>query len=192
MPQSYLKAVVGSGSSVVTPAMSWGIKNEKKAMEAYETIKTSKTHKAVEIDGCGLFVDKKNSWLAASPDGIVKDAGTGKPLGVVEVKCPYKHRNRTVTEACKDTTFCLDKEGDSYELKKSHPYYGQVQCQMGVTGLKKADLVVHTNKETAVVPVDFDPAFWKSTVPKLEKFYADAVVPHLQEKQSATAWAPEE
>ncbi|XP_054840043.1 uncharacterized protein LOC129332807 [Eublepharis macularius] len=191
VPQSYLKAVVDSGSSVMTPAMSWGVRNEKKAVQAYEALKSTKT-KSVTVDNCGIFIDKDKSWLAASPDGIVREAKTGKPLSVLEVKCPYKHRDKTVTDACKDKDFCLKKEGESYSLKKNHPYYTQVQCQMGVTGLKKADFVVHTNKETAIAPVDFDPVFWDSTVPKLEKFYTDAVVPHLEQKQNVAAWAKEE
>ncbi|XP_053168488.1 uncharacterized protein LOC128352187 [Hemicordylus capensis] len=192
VPQSYLKAVVESGSTVQTPAMSWGIRNEKKAVEAYEALKSSKANKPVKVDDCGLFIDKSKAWLAASPDGIVREADTGKELGVLEVKCPYKHRDKTMTEACKDKAFCLEKEGDSFSLKKTHPYYTQVQCQMGVTGLGKADLVVHTNKETVITPVDFDPAFWETTVSKLEKFYTDAVVPHLEQKQSAAVWAKEE
>ncbi|XP_060098646.1 uncharacterized protein LOC132574300 [Heteronotia binoei] len=192
VPQSYLKAVVESGSGFMTPAMSWGVRNEKKAVEAYEAIKSSKARKPVTVDDCGLFIDKRKAWLAASPDGIVKEAGTGKELAVLEVKCPYKHRDKTVTDACKDKTFCLEKEGESYTLKKDHPYYTQVQCQMGVTGLKKADFVVHTNKETAIAPVDFDPIFWDTTVPKLEKFYTDAVIPYLEQKGNAAAWAKEE
>ncbi|XP_077204323.1 uncharacterized protein LOC143842901 [Paroedura picta] len=192
VPQSYLKAVVNSGSGGMTPAMSWGVQNEKKAVEAYEAIKSSESRKPVKVDDCGLFVDKGKKWLAASPDGIVREAGTGKKLAILEVKCPYKHRNKTVTDACKDKTFCLEKEGEAYTLKKEHPYYTQVQCQMGVTGLKKADLVVHTNKETAIAPVEFDPIFWNNTVPKLEKFYTDAVVPYLEQKEQAAAWAKEE
>lgn len=192
VPKSYLKAVVDSGSGVMTPAMSWGVRNEKKAVKAYEAIKSSKSNKAVTVDDCGLFIDKGKAWLAASPDGIVREAGTGKKLAVLEVKCPYKHRDKTVTDACKDKTFCLEEEGGSYTLKKNHPYYTQVQCQMGVTGLKKADFVVHTNKETAIAPVDFDPSFWANTVPKLEKFYTDAVVPYLEQKETSAAWAKEE
>ncbi|XP_060623368.2 uncharacterized protein [Anolis sagrei] len=192
VPQSYLKDVTRSGPRVQTPAMSWGIRNEKKAVESYEALKSHESRQAVKVDDCGLYIDKEKPWLAASPDGIAKEAKTGKEIGIVEVKCPYKHRDKTVTEACKDKAFCLEKKGDSYVLKKTHPYYTQVQCQMGVTGLDKADLVVYTNKETAIAPVDFDPAFWENTVPKLEKFYTEAVIPHVQEQKSVAAWAKEE
>ncbi|XP_005051263.1 PREDICTED: uncharacterized protein LOC101821607 [Ficedula albicollis] len=191
VPKSYLKEVVGSGSKVQTPAMSWGIRNEKVAVEAYKQ-KSQKGGKPVQVEDCGLFIHPEKQWLAASPDGIIKDPATGKDLGLLEVKCPYKHRNRTVREACKDKDFCLEVNGDSYALKKNHPYFTQVQCQLGTTGFQRADFVVHTKKETAVVPVEFDGEFWGKTVPKLEKFYTEAVIPHLEQKAGSSVYANEE
>lgn len=47
--------------------------------------------------------------MAASPDGIVTDSRTGQWLLCLEVKCPYKHRQRRVEEACRDDpAFCLE------------------------------------------------------------------------------------
>lgn len=74
------------------------------------------------------------------------------------------------------------KQPPAYRLKTSHSYFTQVQCQLAVTGLQHADFVVFTLKETAIVPVTFDPDLWKETVSKLEVFYRDAVLPHLREK----------
>ncbi|XP_071422391.1 uncharacterized protein [Pithys albifrons albifrons] len=191
VPQSYLKAVVNPGPGVQTPAMSWGIRKEKVAVQAYEQ-KLRAVGKAVRVEDCGLFIHPDKTWLAASPDGVIKEEGTGKDLGLLEVKCPYKHRNRTVREACKDKDFCLEVDGDSYALKKNHSYFTQVQCQLAAAGFQRADFVVHTNKETAVVPVEFDAEFWGQTVPKLEKFYSEAVVPHLEQKAGSSVWAKEE
>ncbi|XP_056214812.1 uncharacterized protein LOC130158243 [Falco biarmicus] len=192
VPQSYLKAVVSSSPSVQTPAMSWGVRNEKVAVQAYEQLKSQAEGKPVRVEDCGLFIHREKKWIAASPDGIIKEAATGKALGLLEVKCPYKHRNRTVREACKDKDFCLEVDGDSYALKKDHAYFTQVQCQLAATGFQQADFVVHTTKETAVVPVEFDAKFWGQTVPKLEKFYTEAVIPHLEEKAAGSVWAKEE
>ncbi|KAF1510565.1 hypothetical protein FQV20_0016104, partial [Eudyptula albosignata] len=192
VPQSYLKAVVSSSPSVRTPAMSWGVRNEKVAVRAYEQLKSQAVGKPVQVEDCGLFIHQEKSWIAASPDGIVKEVATGKALGLLEVKCPYKHRNRTVREACKDKDFCLEVDGDSYALKKDHPYFTQVQCQLAAAGFQQADFVVHTTKETAMVPVKFDTEFWRQTVPKLEKFYTEAVIPHLEGKADGSVWAKEE
>lgn len=82
----------------------------------------------------------------------------------------------------------------AYSLKTSHSYYTQIQCQLAVTGLRRADLVVYTLQETAIVPVTFDPDMWGETVSKLELFYTDAVLPHLRTKtqqDGGAAWAPE-
>ncbi|XP_071608601.1 uncharacterized protein [Heliangelus exortis] len=192
VPQSYLKAVVNSSPKVQTPAMSWGIRNEKAAVEAYEELKSQAEGKQVRVEDCGLFIHREKNWIAASPDGVIKEAATGKALGLLEVKCPYKHRNRTVREACKDKDFCLEMDGDSYALKKDHAYFTQVQCQLAAAGFQRADFVVHTTKETAVVPVEFDAKFWGQTEPKLEKFYMEAVIPHLEGKASGSVWAKEE
>ncbi|XP_068810225.1 uncharacterized protein [Struthio camelus] len=192
VPQSYLKAVVSSGPGVQTPAMLWGIRNEKAAVQAYEQFKSQKMGRPVRVEDCGLFIHKGKEWLAASPDGIIKEADTGKSLGLLEIKCPYKHRNKTVREACKDKDFCLEVDGDAYSLKRDHAYYTQVQCQLAAAGFQRADFVVHTNRETAVAPVDFDPVFWGQTVPKLEKFYTKAVIPHLKGKAASSVWAKEE
>ncbi|KAH1165431.1 uncharacterized protein LOC123377281 [Mauremys mutica] len=191
VPQSYLKAVVSSGSKMQTPAMSWGTRNEKKVVQAYEELQ-SRTGRPVKVQECGLFIHPGKEWLAASPDGIVREADTGKLLGLLEVKCPYKHRDKTVKEACKDKAFCLEVDGESYSLKRNHPYYTQVQCQLATTGFDRADFVVHTNKDTVITSVDFDAGFWERTEPKLEKFYMEAVIPHLDEKRSNSVWAKEE
>ncbi|XP_043926437.1 uncharacterized protein LOC122801039 [Protopterus annectens] len=180
IPQSYLKEIIGSSSNVITPAMTWGIQNEKKAVEKYTAIKARASGQDIEVQDCGLFIHPKKHWLAASPDGIVVDKSSGERKELVEVKCPYKHREHTIEEACRDKSFCLENEGDSYTLKKNHPYYTQLQCQMATTGVHKADFVVHTNKETTVVPVHFDDRYWDQTLPKLEKFYSKAVIPNLE------------
>ncbi|XP_061861734.1 uncharacterized protein LOC133626438 [Colius striatus] len=192
VPQSYLKAVVGSSPQVQTPAMSWGVRNEKAAVRAYEQLKSRAVGKPVRVEECGLFIHPDKEWLAASPDGIITEEATGKALGLLEVKCPYKHRNKTVSEACKDKDFCLEVDRGSYTLKKNHAYFTQVQCQLAAAGLQHADFVVHTTKETAVVPVEFDSQFWGQTVPKLEKFYTQAVIPHLEGKAGSSVWAKEE
>lgn len=200
-PTSYLADVTGEGRRVQTRAMSWGVEHEAEAVRRYQGLKSAALHRPVSVQDCGLFIDANRPWLAASPDGIVTDSGTGQWLLCLEVKCPYKHRHHRVEDACRDDpAFCLqmvdeDRQkttkapGPRYQLKSSHSYFTQIQCQLAVTGLQNADLVVFTLKETAVVPVTFDPELWAETVSRLEVFYRDAVLPHLQQKTAA--WAPE-
>lgn len=56
-----------------------------------------------------------------------------------------------------------------------------------MTGLQRADLVVFTLQETAVVPVSFQPELWQETVCKLELFYRSAVLPHIRLKKQHCA-----
>lgn len=196
---SYLANITGQGSNVKTRAMTWGIEMEAEAVCRYQILKSKALGRPVRVQECGLFIDSQRPWLAASPDGIVLEMD-GKRLLCLEVKCPYKHRQNTVAQACKeDRTFCLeiqDGKGTKephYRLKPKHSYYTQIQCQLAVTGLPQADLVVFTLQETAIVPVTFDPVFWESTVSKLELFYKDAVLPHVREKGlDIKAMKPEE
>uniref|UniRef100_A0A8C5PAV4 YqaJ viral recombinase domain-containing protein n=1 Tax=Leptobrachium leishanense TaxID=445787 RepID=A0A8C5PAV4_9ANUR len=199
IPQSYLKAVLGTGPRVQTTAMNWGIKNERNAVHAYEKLVSLKTGKQVQVEECGLYIHPKKNWLAASPDGVVRDVLTGDMLYILEVKCPHKHKDHTIREACDDRQFCLRPDGNSYQLRIDHPYYTQVQCQLAVTNMQHADFVVYTNKDLAVVPVTFNAELWKETEPKLEKFYYEAVLPKLngrgkdiRELEVAGVWAAEE
>ncbi|XP_021170857.2 uncharacterized protein LOC105924198 [Fundulus heteroclitus] len=205
-PASYLAAVTGEGPKVQTRAMSWGINMEAEVVRRYQRLKTAALGRPVSVLECGLFIDSERPWLAASPDGIVTDRRTGQRLLCLEVKCPYKHRNRSVEDACReDPAFCLQLQDEDqrspdeppvYVLKTSHTYFTQIQVQLAVTGLQQADLVVFTTKETAIVPVEFDPELWAETVSKLEVFYRDAVLPHVRQKMqqnpaAAAAMMPE-
>ncbi|XP_072110562.1 uncharacterized protein [Mobula birostris] len=184
VPQSYLKPILGQGSSVMTPAMKWGISHETEAVKKYERLKSEDLDQEVEVRPCGLFIDPAKNWLAASPDGLVVDKATRDVVGLLEVKCPYKHRHHSINKACEDKDFCLENKD---KLKKNHPYFTQVQCQMAVTGISKADFVVYTEKDIAVVPVEFDGEFWKETLEKLEDFYTRAVLPEIQQENPVLA-----
>ncbi|XP_070685635.1 uncharacterized protein [Pempheris klunzingeri] len=198
-PPSYLAAITGEARRVQTRAMTWGVQKEAMVVRQYQKLKSAALGCPVSVQDCGLFIDARRSWLAASPDGIVMDRRTGQWLLCLEVKCPYKHRQRRVEDACRDDpAFCLDMEdGDGrqpgeapvYHLKKSHSYFTQIQCQLAVTGLQQADLVVFTLKETAIVPVTFDADLWEETASKLEVFYRAAVLPLVREKTQPDAAA---
>ncbi|XP_070761910.1 uncharacterized protein [Enoplosus armatus] len=204
LPTSYLAAITGEGRNIQTRAMSWGVQMEAEVVRRYQRLKSTALGQSVLVQNCGLFIDAQRPWLAASPDGIVTDSRTGQWLLCLEVKCPFKHRHRRVEDACRDDpAFCLEiqdqdrqEPGGSpvYHLKTSHSYFTQIQCQLAVTGLRRADLAVFTMEEMAIVPVTFDPDLWEETVSKLEVFYRDAVLPHLREQtqqDTATAWTPE-
>jgi len=77
-------------------------------------------------------------WLRASLDGINFEGDL-----VLEIKCPIKAK-----------VFTLAEQGIVI------PYYiGQLQCQMFVTGAKRAHFFVYFGTKTATVAVEADPAY---------------------------------
>lgn len=91
----------------------------------------------------------------------------------------------TPEDACADKTFCCQLVGNEVRLKKSHPYYYQVQGLLAITGHKWCDFVVYTahsvpGRDLTVERIDFDEKFWEVVMlPALMYFHEWAVVPEL-------------
>ena len=72
-------------------AMEWGSMCEDSAMMTYISQYLSKTHPKSKVSETAVYItndDQGYSWLASSPDGLVKIKTTGS-LGVIEIKCPF-------------------------------------------------------------------------------------------------------
>ena len=68
-------------------AVVYGRTKEEIAAQEFSAIK------GLVVLPCGLFIDEKYSYLAASPDGVVgQDA-------LIEVKCPYSQRDSKISAA---------------------------------------------------------------------------------------------
>ena len=74
------------------------------------------------VAGSGLVINPWWPFVAATPDGIVDYKCCGK--GVLEIKCPYSHRDESVQSAAsKDRSFCLKRDDrGSLHLDHSHSY----------------------------------------------------------------------
>ena len=129
----------------------------------------------MSVDECGLFVSIDHPFLATSTDGIVTDA-SADGNGVLEIKCPVG--GRTIAElSVTRKNFCLKRDAAGcLSLRRSHPYFTQVQFEMAVTGHKWADFVVFSLLENDecdmyLQRVPFCSDFWeKSLLPALQKF----------------------
>ncbi len=80
----------------------------------------------------------------------------------VEYKCPFKMRQKTVIEGCKELDF-LKKDTDcSIHLKNVHKYYSQLTAQIGLLGAEAGYFVVWTeNVDPFIEKVPFDKGHWK-------------------------------
>ena len=139
-------------------ALQWGRQHEYDALQHYERT----LNDGFTLSNTGLFVDKCG-YLGASPDSLVID-GSGQPVKIVEIKCPFVVRDKTVEEACRaNKGFCCEILNGKPSLKSDHDYYYQIQGQMAITGIHECDFVVWTPRDVFVQPVSFDPNFWADT-----------------------------
>jgi len=72
------------------------------------------------------------------------------------------------------------------ELKRSYPYYYQIQGQTYCSGLKRVDLAVWLggSEPLCILTIHYDEIFMeKHVLPKLEYFYIRAVLPEFFTKR---------
>ena len=82
--------------SFTSKQTSWGCKHEKAAKELYMK-KELENHHNLEIKDSGLCINPQWPFIGASPDGIISCQCHG--TGVLELKCPYCHRDDAIESA---------------------------------------------------------------------------------------------
>ena len=165
----------------------WGLKHKKVARELY--LKAQKQHhNDLIVADSGLVINPQWPFVAATPDGIVDCKCCGK--GVLEIKCPYSHRDESVESAAsKDEKFCLKKDDEgSLHLDHGHSYYYQVQTQLFVCSVDYCDFCVCTFATTK--DGDFPPYIehivrdnksWETCIMKAKQFFATCLLPEVLE-----------
>lgn len=161
----------------VPKPIQWGRDHEDTARDSYVT-QNELRHLEMKVECCGFIINPSFPELGATPDALVCCTCCGK--GCVEIKCPYKHRDHNILQACIDKDFCLRLSNGTLELKRTHKYYKQVQTQMFVTGSQFCDFVVWTTKSCVIVRVMPDEALWETTLlPVAQDFFYKVVLPEL-------------
>ena len=168
-----------------SPATTWGIENESKAIQAYVEHKKSCGISELTVGPCGFFICEDYPFLGATPDSTVYDpSNSSHPFGFLEVKCPYSHRDRSPAEACAIPGFCsqlgtLPDGSNQVTLRRNHPYFAQVQGQMAVGGRAWCDFVIYT-KSISIERIYFDEDYWLNTLlPKLVDFFDNCLGPEI-------------
>ena len=179
-PSPMLRSILSAAPTMTrtTGHMAYDIEHEDTAVVKYVDDATV----PLCIHECGLFVDTQNGQLAASPDRIATI--DGEEL-VIEVKCLSSCRTMSPRDAFKlkqgESGFAFMLVNNGVSLKDKHPYYYQVQMQMGVTGLTQCHLIIFTSPEHDICTceIPFDNLFWENMKAKLLDFHASFVVPAL-------------
>eukprot|EP00117_Sycon_ciliatum_P002283 scpid62346/ scgid1957/ len=165
------------------PAIRHGKQHERDAVTKYQSVKSA-GGQPVSVRDCGLAVDPMYQYIGASPDAMVFDRSAHPVYGLLEVKCPYTafEKSRTVIEAtAKDSNFSLVEEDGQLKLSRQHPYYTQVQGQLGVCQLPWCDFFVWLGQSFHLerIYADFD-LYSSSILPALTAFYAVHALPYLR------------
>lgn len=160
--------------NIDTQSMKYGRMHEKDAIKSLEE------YADIKIMKCGIFVDENLNFLAASPDGIVKN----NDQYIVEVKCPSSCENMFPNEAILQKKFTFWKTDKTKSIitgiNKKHPYYYQVQGQLHITKRQYCLFTLWTSKGIKVTKIERDDTFWYTEMEeKLRKFYFDCLLPEI-------------
>lgn len=126
-------------------ATDWGNEHEADVVAEYELTRGIQVHRS----GAGqeTWVHPELDFLAATPDGVTADR-------VVECKAPWRGLYTSIAER--------------------PDYAAQLQLQMEVTGLSKADLVIWRRGQPLTVDtLEHDPDWIGVVLPKVTKFLGE-------------------
>ena len=172
--KSLIKAICYPHSYRFTSkATSWGCKHEEIAKEKYKELMSGK-HTKLSFSDSGLFISIDEPYLAATPDSLVECQCCGK--GCVEIKCPYCIRETQIFEGIEKKKFCLLYQDDKTSLKKSHPYYYQIQSQLFCTKRSYCDFFVWTEKDFHHERIRFDARFFENCLEESKKFFKHCIL----------------
>ena len=159
-------------------ATEWGLAHEKVALEKYA--ESMSGHENFFIEECGFIINPDYPWMGASPDSLVSCQCCG--LGTVEVKCPYKLRDKSIPEylSCSD---CIEEIDEEFKLKVRHQYYFQVQAQMFACNVDYCDFVVCTFADSRpnifVSRILRDDQFWSIHSDQALSFFRLCILPEV-------------
>ncbi|XP_062860150.1 uncharacterized protein LOC134322724 isoform X1 [Trichomycterus rosablanca] len=148
-------------------ACDWGILHEPRAKQQYTE------HTGVDIQERGLFLSD-SGLLGGSPDGTVSGDY------IIEVKCPWSARTKTILQAAESKDFFLELEEvtGALTLKPTHHYWHQIQGNLHLTRANCCHLLVWTPLDFVILTVLIDPT-WVVNIDTLETFYKNCFLPHI-------------
>ncbi|KAJ8307406.1 hypothetical protein KUTeg_015490 [Tegillarca granosa] len=168
------KFLVSDNHDMEVAPLKWGRKYENVAGKKYIAIRKLKFKEKLNVIESGLRLCKNIGYFGASPDGIASSVTEDY---LIEIKCPFKWRFKTVFQAAESKDFCcfIDSH-NNLQLKQSHRYYSQIQGQMGVCNYNKCVLIIFTIKDIQYITINFDKSFWEQMSSKLRYFHGHATV----------------
>ena len=124
-------------SRFTSEATHWGCKHEKEALENY--IQERSNHSFLMCPLVILVIHTSYPHMGTSP---VNCDRCGQDI--LEIKCPFSCKDRTLLEATAESKFFLK---DDLTLKQDHSHYFQIQLQMRVCNTTYCDFIVRQQDE---------------------------------------------
>ncbi|XP_054760455.2 uncharacterized protein LOC129266641 [Lytechinus pictus] len=173
---SLIKKITGQDSSEKfdLPSLKYGKELEPEAREKYAKQQRSH-HAGLIVQEGGLFVDQDKVFLAASPDGLVSCECCGK--GLVEIKCPFSIAH--TAPSVENISYMRDTSDGPPSLQKNHPYYSQVQFQMGIIKRSWCDFFIYTRHGSMTSRISFDEERWQGLVQNAEVVFKTEIAKEL-------------
>ena len=186
-PDNLILWILGVKKVAQTVAMQWGIDHEALAVQTYTEHQHQNGHSGLYVCSTGLYVSTCTShpFLATSPDGAVYDATVSHPYGFLEIKCPFSQRHLSPVEACGSREI----EEEFPKLRRTHPYYSQVQGQMAIGGRMWCDFVIYTENGISIKRISFDQTVRERELfPKLVCFWERCLAPEIVQLCTSPSW----
>ena len=115
---SLISQLLYTSVSPTVKALQWGHEHEPVVLQQCSQTLPS----TLSLSKTGIFIDE-SGYLGVSPDGVVVDEA-GHSIKLVEVKCPFSAKDKTVNQACTESkSFCCDIIDGKCQLKTDHKYY---------------------------------------------------------------------
>ena len=154
----------------------WGCDHENVAMQIYRR-NAGQQHTDLVVSVSGLVIHTSYPHMGASPDGIVQCTCCGK--GVIEIKCPYSCRDKSLLEYTGEKSCFLEVIDGVYSIKRNHAYFYQVQAQIKFCEAKYCDIVVWSEKDIIIKRIFPDLEFIESALDKSTLFFKYAILPEV-------------
>ncbi len=175
--QSLIKAICYPESVLFkSRATQWGCEHEDQARKIYQK-EMRKKHANLTLSKNGLIISPSYPFMGASPDGIIECSCCG--YGVLEIKCPYSCRDKTLQERVDESKFYLSKIGGDLSLDVYHAYYFQVQLQLKLSGANYCDFAVWNEDDLFIQRLTLDEPFVSIAMEKCNEFIQVCVLPEI-------------
>ena len=160
-------------------ACQYGCEREEQARIKYLD-DHSKTQNSLIVINCELILHPLYPFFGVSPDGIINCSYCSCcSSGVLEIKCPYRCKDKSVNEMVEERNFCLETVDGSLSLKRNHAYYYQIQLQMKICEVEYCDFVVWSKESIFYERILINTEFIDNAIEEAEPFVKLALLPEL-------------